>query len=78
MSDQSQVIPVARRLLGLGAFRGAATVLFNAAVQRQAAQVHDLRQWTPDGPRPIRRKAEKHLHAANDHDRASKPSATIA
>lgn len=78
MSDQTQVIPVARRLIRLRAFRGAATILFNAALQREATDRSDLTQWTPSGPAPLRLKPQKQLHAANDHDRASKPSATIA
>ena len=67
MTDQTQVIPAARRLLGLGAFRGAAQVLFNAAVQRQAAERLDGSEWTPFGALPLRERPEPHPHAANDH-----------
>lgn len=76
--DQSEAVRVSRRLAGLGARRGAFQVLMAASAQRQPAEVHDLRQWTPDGPLPLRRKAEKHLHAANDQGSASSPTPTIA
>lgn len=68
MTDKTQVfLPVVHRLLGLGCHRGAAQILFNAAVQRQTADRSDLRQWTPGGMIPLGPKAEKHLHASNDH-----------
>lgn len=37
------------------------------AAQKQATEASDLTQWTPDGPLPLRPKAEPHLTAANDH-----------
>lgn len=68
MTDQTQVIPAAGRLLGLGAFRGAAQVLFNAALQREAADRRDLTEWTPSGAVPLRtRQPTEHLNPANDH-----------
>ena len=68
MSHQLEVIPTARRLLGLGAFHGAAQVLFNAALQREAADRRDLTEWTPSGSVPLRpRKSAEHLNPANDH-----------
>ena len=68
MSHQSQVIPTARRLLGLGAFHGAAQVLFNVALQREATDRRDLTEWTPSGSVPLRtRKSAEHLNPANDH-----------
>lgn len=68
MSDQTQVIPAARRLMASGAFQGAATIIFNAALQREAAEVRDAREWTPSGLIPLRaRKPQPHLHASNDH-----------
>jgi hypothetical protein len=69
--DQSEAVRVSRRLAGLGASRGAFQLLMNAAAQRQAAEVRDLRQWTPQGLLPLRRKAEKHPAPANDHLPAS-------
>ena len=72
MTDQAQVIPTARRLMGLRAFKGAATVLFTAALQREAAEVRDARQWSPTGMIPLRsRQPAEHLHASNDHLPAS-------
>ncbi len=62
---QPDVIPAAGRLLRLHAFRGAAEILFNAALQGQAAKVPDLTEWTPDGPLPLRRRPEKQLNATN-------------
>lgn len=70
-TDQSQVIPVAHRLARLGCLHGASTVLFNAAQQRQAADVRDA-------PKGDVIKPQKQFHAANNHRRASKPDATIA
>lgn len=67
MTDQPDVIPVADGLCRLSAFRGAAQILFNAALQRQAAEVRQLTEWTPQGRLPLRRKAAKHSAAANDH-----------
>lgn len=67
-ADQSQVASVAAQLHALGARRGAFLLLINAAAQSQAAQVRDLTQWTPSGALPL---AEKHLHAANDHQPAT-------
>ena len=67
MTDQAQVIPTARRLLGLGAFRGAATILFNAKVAEEAQRNAALSAWTPDGFLPLRRQPQPHLHASNDH-----------
>jgi hypothetical protein len=56
----------------MGAFRGSAQVLFNAALQRQAADDRHLSQWTPSGPVPLsRRQPAEHLHAVNDHLPAS-------
>lgn len=66
MTDQSQVIPLARHLRSIGAFKGAAQVLFNAALQRQSAEVRDLKAWSPHGPMPLRA-SQPHLHASNDH-----------
>lgn len=63
---QPEVISAARRLLQFGAFRGAATILFNAALQRQSAEVRDLKAWSPSGPMPLRA-TQPHLHASNDH-----------
>lgn len=74
--DQSEAVRVARRLAGLGASRGAFQVLMAAAAQRQAAKPRDAVQWTPSGMIPL--KPRPHLHASNDHDRASQPAATIA
>jgi hypothetical protein len=72
MTDQTQVIPAARRLLRLGAFYGAAQVLFNAALQREAADRCDLSQWTPAGAVPLRtRQPTEHFNPANDHVEAS-------
>lgn len=69
---QSEVIPVARRLLGFGAFQGAATILFHAAIQRQAAEVDNGLEWTPSGFLPLRpRQPRPHLNASNDHDEPS-------
>lgn len=67
MTDQTQAVTVAHRLAGLGCHRGAFQILLNAAAQRQAAEVRDLSEWTPQGRIPLRRKAEKHPAAANDH-----------
>lgn len=67
MADQSQVIAVSAGRLRHGACRGAAQVLFNAALQRQAAEERDRTEWTPSGPIPLRRKAEPHLNAAERH-----------
>lgn len=68
MSHQLEVIPAARRLMALGAFRGSAQVLFNAALQRKAADRRDLTEWTPSGSVPLRpRKSAEHLNPANDH-----------
>jgi len=80
MTDQTQVIPAARRLLGLGAFHGAAQVLFHAAVQRESAEARDLQQWSPAGKIPLRRKAQKHPAAANDKhaDPSQQPGGTVA
>lgn len=66
-TDELQVIPLARRLIDGRAFRGAATVLFHAALQRQAAEVRQLTEWTPQGRLPLRRKPAEHSDAANDH-----------
>lgn len=72
MSHQLEVIPTARRLLGLGAFRGSAQILFNAALQRKAADRRDLTEWTPSGSVPLLpRKSAEHLNPANDHLEAS-------
>ena len=67
MTDQTQVIPAARRLLGLGAFHGAAVVLFNAKLAEEAQRNAALSAWTPDGFLPLRRQPQPHLHASNDH-----------
>lgn len=68
MTDQAKVIPAARRLMGLRAFHGAAVILFNAALQREAADRRDLTEWTPSGAVPLRtRKSAEHLNPANDH-----------
>jgi hypothetical protein len=64
---QPEVISTAHRLLQVGAFRGAATILFNAALQRQSAEVRDLKAWSPNGPMPLRA-SQPHLHASNDHE----------
>jgi hypothetical protein len=74
--DQSEAVRVSRRLAGLGASRGAFQLLMNAAAQRQAAEVHDLRQWTPSGFIPLGRKAGKQSHPSNDnHGTASSSTA---
>lgn len=70
MSHKAQVIPTAERLIRLRAFKGAATILFNAALQREAAEVRDLKAWSPNGPMPLRA-SQPHLHASNDHLPAS-------
>lgn len=79
-TDQLQVIRLAGRLIDGRAFRGAATVLFNAALQRQAAEVRDLTQWSPQGRIPLRRKAAPNLTAANDEHPATseQPGGTVA
>lgn len=71
-ADQSEALRVSHRLAGLGAHRGAFQVLMGAAAQRQSADVRDAPKGDVIKPR-------KQFHAANDdHDRASKPAATIA
>ena len=67
MADQSQVTAVARWLLRSGARRGATQVLFNAALQRQAAEERDRTEWTPSGRIPLRRKPAEQPDPANDH-----------
>lgn len=75
-TDQLQVIPLAGRLIDGRAFQGAATVLFNAALQRQATEFGYAVQWTPAGPIPLRvRKPAEHFDPANDH---ADPSSTTA
>ena len=77
MTDQPEMIAAAGRLVRLHAFRGAARVLFNAAVQRQAAEVTDLSQRPAFGRRV---KPTEHPAAANDHALPSseQPGGTVA
>lgn len=79
MADQSQVIAVAAGLLSLGCRRGATQILFNAALQRQAAEQGDFSEWTPSGPVPLRRKPAEQPDPANDHVAPSqKPASPLA
>lgn len=50
------------------------------AAQEKAAQACDGLQWTPQGFIPLPRRAEKHLHVANDEHPCtpSEPTETIA
>ena len=49
------------------------------SAQTKAAQDCDLRQWTPSGPIPLRRKAAEQPDAANDHLPASEqPGGNLA
>lgn len=76
MTDSHKPEVVAARLLALGARRGAAQVLFHAAVQAKATDRRDLRQWTPGGFIPLpERKPTPHSNPANDHLPSSLPSA---
>lgn len=77
VADQSQVIPTARGLLAIGARGGAALVLFNAAIQRHAAERADATQWSIWGRLPDRRQAAEHLNPANDEHEASDRPAPI-
>jgi len=63
-ADQAQAGAVAARLARLGARYGARLVTFNAAAQRQAAQMRDPTQGPAIG-RVV--KAQEHLDPANDH-----------
>lgn len=60
MTDLSKAISLAGDLMAVRAHRGAAQVLFNAQIQ---AATHELRQWTPNGPLPLRPRPV----VANDH-----------
>lgn len=46
-------IDCARTLLSFGAHRGAAQVLFHAALQREAKVRAALAAWSPNGPIPL-------------------------
>ena len=69
-TDQTQVLATIGDLLAVGARRGAAQILFNAALiaQREAAEVRDLSQRPAFGRRV---KAAPEPHAANDHEPTS-------
>lgn len=72
-ADQAQAGAVAAGLARIGARLGARLVAFNAAAQRQAAEVFDAAQ-SPAIGRFV--KAQKHLDPANDHaDPSTAPKA---
>jgi hypothetical protein len=62
---QSEVPSTARSLLRVGAYRGAALILFNAQIAEVAHRDAALSTRTPDGPLPLRRRPEKQLNATN-------------
>jgi hypothetical protein len=73
-ADQAQALTVAHRLVCCGARKGAAQVLFHAALmaQRESAQLRDLSQRPVFGRRAV---AAPHSEPANDHGAVS-PSST--